>query len=372
MEIKTLSSFPGCPFNDTFETFFDTYNLKEDVECYQLLFCPYGTGTCFTDLYKIKFKSRVVILNVIDLMIDSLDNVAIDELKQFCEHYPEQNFIIFSLHLNLRKELSIPNLYLDTIIPTSYTERLQHCEKKEISNRWLVLNADTKVHKVMSVSYLLSKDYWNNGDITFNMSVPTLVKSDRYKNITKVPDHLKEDFSRGYERFKSEDFNHLKIRNFDLTDDRVANNYNVNLLPVYENIAVEIINGTMFFESTPVLSEKEVQSVYAKNFPIYMNGPGIVRELKKFTQIDIFDDIIDHSYDEIEDHFERLAAAIDRNEHLLDGSTNISELWNDNRQRFEDNCKIMDDLLYDQNKQKTINHQKIKQALKHFDVSVAS
>jgi hypothetical protein len=370
MEIKTISSFPGCPFNDTFETFFDTHNLEEDVECYQLLFCPYGTGTCFNDLYKIKFKTRVVILNIIDLMIDSNDNFAIDELKQFCEQHPEQNFIIFSLHLNLKEQLSIPNLYLDTIVPTSYTERLQPCEKKEIKNNWLSLNSDTKVHRVLTVCYLLSKSYHRKGYITFNMNAPTLVKPDKYKNITRIPSgDFRYDLAKGYGKFISENYNHLKIRNFDYKDDRVANNYNVNLLPVYERIAVEIITGTMFFEPTPVLTEKEVQSIYAKNFPIYINGPGIAREIKKFLNVDIFEDIVDHSYDEIEDHFDRLAAAIDRNQHLLDGSTNIKELWNDNRERFENNCKIMDDLLYDRDKRKIIDHQKIKQALKHFDVA---
>jgi hypothetical protein len=132
MKVKTLSSFPGVPFTDTFETFFDEYTLSEDVECYQLLFCPYGTGSSFQDLYQINFQSRVVILNVMDLMIDNTDNTAIKELTQFCADNPEQDFIIFNLHLNLAKEVKFPNLYLDTIIPTSYTERLKHCEKKDL------------------------------------------------------------------------------------------------------------------------------------------------------------------------------------------------------------------------------------------------
>jgi hypothetical protein len=370
MEVKTLSSFPGVPFTDTFETFFDEYTLSEDVECYQLLFCPYGTGSSFDDLNQINFQSRVVILNVMDLMIDNTDNTAIKELTQFCENHPEQDFIIFNFHLNLANEVKLPNLYLDTIIPTSYTERLTHCEKKDLRNAWLSLNSDTKVHKVMTVCYLLSKDYYDRGYITFNMNAATLVKYDQYKNITKIPTYqLRSDFAKGYVRFKSKDFKHLKIRNFDYSSDRVASNYNRNLLPVFEKIAVEIITGTMFFEKTPVLSEKEVQSVYAKNFPIYINGPGIVREIRKFMQIDMFDDIIDHSYDEIEDHFERMAAAIDRNEHLLNGSTNIRELWNDNRKRFEQNCQIMDDGLYDKTKQKIRNHEQIKRALNHFNVS---
>lgn len=371
MKIETLSSFPGCPYNDTLETFFDTYTINEDVECYQLLFCPYGSGSSFADLNQINFQSRVVILNIIDLIIDKFDNFAIEELTEFCAKHSEHKFIIFNLHIGLRNQLKIPNLYVDTIIPTNYTEKFKHCEKRDISNHWLSLNADTKLHRLMTVCYLLSKDYYKNGNITFRLDEDILVKHDQYKNITPIPEYLKSNFLKGYKRFKEKDFNLLKIRNFDRSDDRVANNYNQNLLPTYETIGIEIITGTMFFEPTPVLSEKEIQSVYAKNFPIYINGPGIVREFKKIFGVDMFTDVIDHSYDEIEDHFERLAAAFDRNEHLLNGSINISELWNDNRQRFENNSKLMEEIFHDKNKQQMFNHSKIKQGLNYFDISVA-
>lgn len=371
MEIKTLSSFPGVPFNNALETFFDDYKIGEDIECYQLLFCPYGTGTSFGDLQQIKFKSRIVILNIMDSMIDRSDNLAIEEISKFCSNYPEQNFIIFSVHLDLQKQFDVPNLYLDSIIPTSYSEPLKRCEKKDLTNKWILLNADTKIHKVMAVCYLLSKDYHENGQITFNMEVPPLVRYNQYKNITKIPTYnLRSSFALGYSRFISKNFNRLKIRNFDLSDDRVANNYNVNLLPAYERVGLEIITGTMFFEKTPLLSEKEIQSVYAKNFPIYLNGVGIVDGIKNYLNIDTFDDIIDHSYDQIEDHFERLSVAIDKNQHLLDGSTNIKELWQDNQKRFEDNCDRLDSLMHDKVVQKTFNNQKIKKSLEHFNVSV--
>ncbi|MFO0003644.1 MAG: hypothetical protein ACK559_21195, partial [bacterium] len=87
--------------------------------------------------------------------------------------------------------------------------------------------------------------------------------------------------------------------------------------------------------------------------------------------IDIFEDIVDHSYDEIENHFERLAAAIDRNQHLLDGSTNIKELWYDNQKRFDDNCEKINSLCFDKEKQRIFNHEKIKQSLMSFDISVS-
>jgi len=371
MEIQTLSSFPGVPFNDTVESFFDAYKTNEDIECYQLVFSPYNDDkTSFEDLYNLNFQSRVVILNVVDFIIDLSDNLAIEELEQFCAAHPEQNFIIFNFNLNFQSQVNIPNLYWDTIFSATPVDKLERCVKKDITNKWLSLNADTKVHKVMTVCYLLSKEYYDNGYVTFNMKVPTLVKFDQYRNITKIPTYqLRSDFAKGYAKFKSKTFNHLKIRNFDHETDRVASNYNINLLPVYEEVGVEIINGTMFFEKTPGLSEKEVQSVYAKNFAIYINGVGMAREIKKLFDIDIFEDIVDHSYDEIENHFERLTAAIDRNEHLLDGSTNIKELWYDNQKRFDENCDKIDAALFDEKYQKIVNHQKIKKALTYFDIS---
>jgi hypothetical protein len=204
------------------------------------------------------------------------------------------------------------------------------------------------------------------------MRYSLLVPPSKYKNVTAIPSRLKSDFARGFEKLKANDFNILDIPPFNQDEIKVVRNYNMELLSAYEKVGVEIITGTMFFEQTPVLSEKEMQSVYAKNFPIYINGVGMAREMKKFFGIDLFEDIVDHSYDEIEDHFERLAAAIDRNQHLLDGSTNIEELWFDNQQRFEDNCDKMDSMIYDKTYQKIFNHERIKQSLKHFEVSFES
>ena len=95
----------------------------------------------------------------------------------------------------------------------------------------------------------------------------------------------------------------------------------------------------------------------------------MAREIKNLFDVDIFEDIVDHSYDEIEDHFERLAAAIDRNQHLLDGSTNITELWYDNQERFEENCEKLDSMLHAGTYQRAYNHQRIKKSLSHFNVS---
>lgn len=360
------NAFNGVPFNDTIESFFDTYKVDEDIECYQLLFCPYGTGTSFDDLNKIKFQSRVVILNIIDEVINEDGSFAIEELTKFCLDHPEQNFIIFNFQLNIKDQLKLDNLYTDTIQSSNFKGNFKRCEKKDITNRWLLLNSGSKIHRILTICYLLSKDYYLNGDITFDMET-RLGDWDR-KDMSKMSNEFRNKFMKGYERFKSNQFTLLNLTKYTDTE-TVVNNYNINLLPVYENVGVEIITATSFFEKTPGLSEKEFQSVYGKTFPIYIGGVGSAREIKKFFNLDTFDDIIDHSYDTIEDHYERLSTAIEKNEKLLDGSTNIKELWFDNQKRFEENCNKVDSMLHDKEYQKMHNDNKIKKALTHFNCS---
>ena len=370
VKITTLSSTPRFPFNTALEDFFNTYKVNEDIECYQLFFCPFGSGSNFDDLNQIKFKSRIVILNIVDSIIDKNENIAIDELLKFCLNHPENNFIIFSSHDNFIKQISIKNLYIDTIHSAAFTKKYKHCNKNIKSNKWIVLNSIQRPHRMMAIYYLLSKEYYKNGFITCNLNNIFVNFLKSLKIELKTSKELKNDFLKGMVRFKNNDFNLLKnLPRYNPDAVGTVDNYNINLLPVYEIIGIEIITGTMFFENDINFSEKEIQNVYGKSFPIYIAGCGMVKKMKNLLNIDTFDDIIDHSYDEIEDPFKRLTTAIDKNEKLLNGSINIKELWLDNQKRFEDNCNKMDLAIYDGIYQTHFNEKVIKKSLSYFNVS---
>lgn len=389
MKVTTLSSSPGFPFNDVFNWFSKKFTLSEDVECYQLWFCPprydtdekhnlldpkvYDYGTSFEDLDRIEFKSRVVILNIIDSVVDEDDNIDVDRLQNFSAKHSDINFIVLCPHLGLGRTVQAPNLYIDEIVPTSLTAPFKPCTKGEISNKFLCLNSDTKLHRVMTVSYLLSKDYANNGDFTYDFDREVYKRPHQYKNWKPIPthlEHLKENLAIGLKKLKDKELNLIDMTPFDWDVIEPSRNHNEILVNAYSNYGVEIITGSMFFERSGLLSEKELQNIYAKNFPIYITGVGMVKELKNLFGLDLFDDIIDHSYDDIEDHFERMVAAIDRNEHLLNGSTNIQELWLENQDRFDSNIEIMNRMLFDVRYQRTFAFKIIKKSLAHFNVQV--
>jgi hypothetical protein len=409
MNIKTLA-FCGEENNfcdDTFETFFDTYNLTEEIECYQVALpdddgdesLSYLTENC----PRYTFRTRVVILNIQSLILDEFGDIDMDGLVKFCEYHHDQQFIIFNPQINFKgitskNSIGKPNLYADTLNSSflynsennSSDESIhlnRGIEKKKISNQWLFLNSTAGLHKVVTLSYLLSKDYYKNGFISIGHQTDhrTLIQdyyvpqrfdegeilkntSEMHHDVSKISPELKLELKKGYERFGSKDFNILKVEpTYELKD----NYYNDYLNPLYETTGVEVVAGITFFEQFPIISGKIFRSVYAKHFPIHLNGVGMVKWMEDAFGLDMFRDIVDHSYDEITDHFERLTAAIDRNAHLLDGSTNIHELWHDNQKRFEDNCKQMDKFIDDEDHRRNVNHEKIKKALTHFGIFVA-
>jgi hypothetical protein len=379
VKITSLSSSTGFPFNTALEDFFNTYEVDEDIECYELFFNPDGSrsniesdlgGSNFDDLYQIKFKSKIVILNIMDSIVDKDNNVAVDELLEFCSNHPENNFIVFTFHDMFIKQINIKNLYIDTIfsitLGNSFTQKYKYFKKNIKSNEWLLLNSNMRLHRFMTIYYLLSKEYYKNGLISINLDY---LEDKDLKIKSKITKQLKDDFLKGKTRFENNEFNLLKIPPNRNDVNTPIENYNSNLLPIYRKTGIEIITGTMFFNNDTCIGEKEIQNVYAKSFPIYITGCGMVKKMKDLFNIDTFDDIIDHSYDEVENPFERLATAIDKNEKLLNGSTNIKELWSDNQKRFEDNRAKVNSSLRDTTYQTHFNEERIKKSLDYFNVS---
>jgi hypothetical protein len=62
--------------------------------------------------------------------------------------------------------------------------------------------------------------------------------------------------------------------------------------------------------------------------------------------LDMFDDIIDHSYDNISDPAERLECAILNNKELLTNNKRTKDLWIKNQNRFKNNIDFCRERLY--------------------------
>lgn len=121
-----------------------------------------------------------------------------------------------------------------------------------------------------------------------------------------------------------------------------VDNFN-KLRPVYANSFVEIVNETVFEVPYTLFSEKTLNSIYAQNFPIFVAPVNYVKYLRDIG-FDMFDDIVNHNYDTIEDPVDRMACAIFENQHLF--NSNTKQLWLECQSRFANNIAWARDEMY--------------------------
>jgi len=79
--------------------------------------------------------------------------------------------------------------------------------------------------------------------------------------------------------------------------------------------------------------------VYGCNLPIILSGTGAVAHLRELG-FDMFDDIIDHSYDYIPNPFDRIIHAVKDNHRLLADCDYAKQTWICCQERFHDNIVV--------------------------------
>jgi hypothetical protein len=276
------------------------------------------------------------------------DNIpAIAEyLQDLFEYYPQKKFILLTSVENLEFYIKNSNV---RIVPwggdltnqqTEYQKLEPILDKNFDSDRiYLSLNRNQRTHRAMLVSLL----YGLNLDQYGLISCMFQDKIDDLYSYTQWPE-LKI-YQQGFDKFK--------LSKLPLTDDpeiyKNRNNDNVSnfknkLAKYYQNTFVEIITETSYTEKCYNLTEKTLNSIYGCCFPILLCGQGSVAFLRNMG-MDVFDDVINHSYDTIEDPADRLYAAITDNLAILT-DPNIKEIWRVNKHRFTNNVDFAKKTLY--------------------------
>ena len=214
------------------------------------------------------------------------------------------------------------------------------------------LNRLPRSHRLVSLSYMLGIGLdehcvitapllkWHLSLNNFNFDIMNSVSWDFDKH-----ENFKTVMSQGWERAKQSDGLFPVTKDaYPPYDDLVPNqsvfdnpaNYANNLMPFYKNSFVEYIMFSIYDYAIPWVCEKLLNSQLGGNFPIIIGGKNSVKWLRD-NGFDVFDDIIDHSYDSHTDPVLRLQSAIENNKSLLLNATNTIQLWKNNNYRFKNN-----------------------------------
>ena len=123
---------------------------------------------------------------------------------------------------------------------------------------------------------------------------------------------------------------------------------------VFEPSCISVITEPAFFERESILTEKTIMSIYSGTLPIWVGGWRCADALRSFG-FDVFDDIVDHSYQDLDDPFDRCYHAIERNLNLLRDFDLVHKFIQNNKSRFEHNLNLLKNNVF----QKTVDQVKI-------------
>lgn len=117
----------------------------------------------------------------------------------------------------------------------------------------------------------------------------------------------------------------IPLQNWDYSTYFGTENYDnfVRLLPIYQSCQINIVTETDYDQRPGVISEKTLYAFVAKQMPILIAHPGAVQDCRDMG-FDMFDDVVDHSYDTLPND-QRISAAIGRNQHLLTSLSNLDQ-----------------------------------------------
>lgn len=110
---------------------------------------------------------------------------------------------------------------------------------------------------------------------------------------------------------------------------------------IFEPSCVSIITEPAFFEKETIITEKTIMSIYSGTLPLWVGGWRCADIMRKWG-FDVFDDIVDHSYQNLDDPFDRCYYAIERNLDLLSNFEKVNNFIQSNRARFEHNLRLLE------------------------------
>jgi hypothetical protein len=125
---------------------------------------------------------------------------------------------------------------------------------------------------------------------------------------------------------------------------------------VFEPSCISLITEPCFYEREIIVTEKTVMSMYAGTLPIWVGGWRIA-DCMKNSGFDVFDDVIDHSYQSLEDPWDRCYHAIADNIELLKNFEQANKFINDNQHRLQHNLNLIKENVFLQQIKNTIQQQ---------------
>ena len=133
---------------------------------------------------------------------------------------------------------------------------------------------------------------------------------------------------------------------------------------VFEPTCISLITEPAFFERETIITEKTIMAIYGGTIPVWVGGWRIADYMRD-QGFDVFDDIVDHSYQDLTDPWDRCYYAIERNVNLLRDFDTVQKFVYNNKHRLQANLELLESNTFVNNIQQIVKQQpeKIKKEL---------
>ena len=280
---------------------------------------------------------------------------------------PSNQFIVLTNNYNLKNIVEKNNiryqlikLNLLQLTSTSvFSEVTSQYNQNKKGKFFLCFNKYPKKHRY---SLLVALDYYN------------ILEDTNWSLIGKPREYESHHFKPLFNEEFLEKLNFEKFKDFELKESDYEigkNHFNTDLssnireklprgggasgglmLPEYDYIYREsyfnIVTETLFEDmwNSIHITEKSYRPFYFMMFPIFVSTYHHVKQLRDIYNFDLFDDIIDHSYDNEPDKFKRFRMVIDEIHRINNRKQFFIEFYNNNQERFEKNKEKMHEVGY--------------------------
>ena len=134
---------------------------------------------------------------------------------------------------------------------------------------------------------------------------------------------------------------------------------------VFEPSCISLITEPTYIEREAILTEKTIMAVYGGTIPIWVGGWRCANSMQSLG-FDVFDDIVDHSYQTLEDPLQRVRNSITLNKKLLSNF----EITTSIIKRLQHNLDLMTSGVFEKEVEKQLHETNFTLCRKHAGLSL--
>lgn len=300
----------------------------------------YSTNNNFSKQIKklLKYKNfRIIFLDV----HESHEHYQVDN---FFECFDEKEKILFinnDYNLKNKKIKTIKSNFLvknsiKNFIENDLFKKSWNDEKR--NKMFLCKNKSGKAHRYFTLCLLDNYELLEKTNYSFltypdtkNEKIDKSVFLNFDKSEIKIQELVKNS---KYTDFEHDfDFNLLEKSNYNFAGELISDDY--------KNSYVNITTESVYFGERIHVTEKSIKPFFLSQLPIFVSSYHHVKHLKENLNLDLFDDFINHNYDNEKDDTHRLKMVIEECSRLSKMENEIILFFKNNKERFEKNVKIL-------------------------------